>query len=57
LGALRSLGNAAIEDLLPLAYDDVPGRVHGVARRSLLAHLIKLQAEGRITQAGNRWRV
>jgi glyoxylase-like metal-dependent hydrolase (beta-lactamase superfamily II) len=56
-GALRALGDATIEDLLPLAYDDVPVRVHPVAGRSLLAHLIKLEAEGRITQAGNRWRV
>jgi glyoxylase-like metal-dependent hydrolase (beta-lactamase superfamily II)/8-oxo-dGTP pyrophosphatase MutT (NUDIX family) len=57
LGVLRRLGGAAVEDLLPFAYDDVPARVHPVAKRSLLAHLIKLEAEGRITRAGGRWRI
>ena len=54
--ALRRLGEAAVEELLPIVYDDVPERMHPVASRSLLAHLIKLEADARVTQAGGRWR-
>lgn len=56
LGALRRLDSATLDDLLPLVYDDVPARVHPVAGRSLLAHLIKLEVEGRVAREGNRWR-
>ena len=56
LGALRGLGEAVVGDLLPLVYDDVPVRLHPVAARSLLAHLIKLEAEARIARVGDRWR-
>ncbi len=56
-GALRvARGCRPSRTLLPVVYDDVPVRMHPVASRSLLAHLIKLAAEGRITQAGDRWR-
>jgi glyoxylase-like metal-dependent hydrolase (beta-lactamase superfamily II)/8-oxo-dGTP pyrophosphatase MutT (NUDIX family) len=55
--ALRSTGETAIDVLLPLAYDDVPARIHPVASRSLLAHLIKLRDDGRIAQSGERWRL
>jgi glyoxylase-like metal-dependent hydrolase (beta-lactamase superfamily II) len=57
VAALRSLGAAAVEELLPIVYDDVPTRMHPVASQSLLAHLIKLEAEARVTKAGGRWRV
>jgi glyoxylase-like metal-dependent hydrolase (beta-lactamase superfamily II)/8-oxo-dGTP pyrophosphatase MutT (NUDIX family) len=45
--ALRAAGRAPIDELLPRVYDDVPAALHPVARRSLLAHLLKLQADGR----------
>jgi glyoxylase-like metal-dependent hydrolase (beta-lactamase superfamily II)/8-oxo-dGTP pyrophosphatase MutT (NUDIX family) len=54
--ALRRLGPARIDELLPAVYDDVPSRMHPVAARSLLAHLLKLAAEGRATRAGDLWR-
>ena len=54
--ALRSRQLATVEELLPTVYDDVPARMHPVASRSLLAHLIKLAADGRVTRAGERWR-
>ena len=57
VAALRRLGAAAVDELLPIVYDDVPVRMHPVASQSLLAHLIKLEAEARVTQAGGRWRV
>jgi glyoxylase-like metal-dependent hydrolase (beta-lactamase superfamily II)/8-oxo-dGTP pyrophosphatase MutT (NUDIX family) len=44
-----------LEALLPQAYDDVPAALHGVAARSLLAHLIKLQGEGRAVEREGAW--
>ncbi len=41
----------AVDDWLPLAYDDVDPRVWPVAKRSLLAHLERLQALGDETAA------
>jgi glyoxylase-like metal-dependent hydrolase (beta-lactamase superfamily II) len=46
-----------LDELLPFAYDDVPQRVHPVARRSLHAHLIKLAREGRVTEAAGVWKL
>jgi hypothetical protein len=48
---------ATLDDLLPFVYDDVPQRIHPVARRSLHAHLIKLRDEGRAAEAGDSWRL
>ena len=55
--ALRGLGPAAIDTLLPAVYADVPPALHPVARRSLLAHLLKLQGDGaaRLDAAGALW--
>lgn len=44
LGTLRA---ARIELLVASVYDDVDPRVHGLASASLLAHLLKLEQEGR----------
>jgi glyoxylase-like metal-dependent hydrolase (beta-lactamase superfamily II)/8-oxo-dGTP pyrophosphatase MutT (NUDIX family) len=56
LHALRALGPAAVEDLVPTVYNDTPPARHAVAARSLLAHLIKLEAEGRARKvADERW--
>ena len=54
--ALESLREGAIEDLLPLVYDDVPKAIHPVAARSLLAHLLKLRDDGVAAMHGERWR-
>jgi glyoxylase-like metal-dependent hydrolase (beta-lactamase superfamily II) len=56
--ALRDLGPAAEDALLAQVYDDVPQRLHGVAMRSLKAHLLKLEHEGRARREdGGRWRL
>ena len=47
LAALRSHGPEVLENLVPPVYDDVPTALHGVAQRSLWAHLLKLQGDGR----------
>lgn len=48
---------ATLDELLPFVYDDVPQRIHAVARRSLHAHLIKLAREGRVTEGNESWRL
>jgi glyoxylase-like metal-dependent hydrolase (beta-lactamase superfamily II) len=42
----RAAAPATAKALVPVVYDDVPGALHGMAERSLLAHLIKLEADG-----------
>jgi glyoxylase-like metal-dependent hydrolase (beta-lactamase superfamily II) len=44
---LRRAGRATIDVLVASVYDDVDPRLHPVAKGSLLAHLLKLQADGR----------
>lgn len=48
---------ATLDELLPFVYDDVPQRIHAVARRSLHAHLIKLAREGRVAEGNESWRL
>jgi glyoxylase-like metal-dependent hydrolase (beta-lactamase superfamily II) len=57
IAALAAHGPATPEALLLHVYDDVPPRMHPVASRSLLAHLLKLRDEGRAAEAGGTWRV
>lgn len=55
LARLRAAGTATVEALVPTVYDDAPPQRHGIAARSLLAHLIKLEREGRVRSAAGRW--
>jgi len=55
LNAVREAGEATLEALVPVAYDDVQARVYPVASRSLLAHLIKLKEEGKVVEAQAQW--
>ena len=48
-------GGAPLELLLPRVYDDVPAALHGVAARSLLAHLLKLEQDGAARQQAGAW--
>jgi glyoxylase-like metal-dependent hydrolase (beta-lactamase superfamily II)/8-oxo-dGTP pyrophosphatase MutT (NUDIX family) len=57
IDALRDLGPASIEALLSQVYDDVSERMHGVATRSLKAHLIKLRDEARAVESAGRWSI
>jgi glyoxylase-like metal-dependent hydrolase (beta-lactamase superfamily II) len=54
---LQALGAEAAElgDLVRRVYDDVPVALHPVARRSLLAHLLKLQHDGAARAEGTAW--
>ena len=53
--ALTLLHSATLDALLARVYDDVPERLHAMARRSLLAHLLKLRDDGRARGDGERW--
>lgn len=55
LSALRELGPTEIDALVVRVYDDVPERMHPVAQRSLLAHLLKLAAEGKARETAGKW--
>jgi glyoxylase-like metal-dependent hydrolase (beta-lactamase superfamily II)/8-oxo-dGTP pyrophosphatase MutT (NUDIX family) len=49
-------GTRALEEIVTVAYDDTPVDRHGIAARSALAHLLKLEGEGRVEQAADgRW--
>lgn len=51
LDALAQAGPADLATLVTLAYADTPAARHGVARRSLLAHLEKLSGDGQAVQS------
>jgi recombination protein RecT len=53
--ALERAGAGSLEELVPLAYDDVRPQLFPVAMRSLLAHLEKLETDGRASRSGSRW--
>ncbi len=53
--ALAAAGPVTLEVLVRSAYDDVPERIHHVAMRSLHAHLLRLERNGRAAQAAGQW--
>ena len=57
VGAFGKKNPATLDELLPFVYDDVPQRVHPVARRSLHAHLLKLRDDGKAVEAGETWKL
>jgi glyoxylase-like metal-dependent hydrolase (beta-lactamase superfamily II) len=57
LAALQATGLCEADTLVPTVYGDVPSNRHGIALRSLTAHLLKLADDGRAEQDGEgRWR-
>jgi ribonuclease/clavin/mitogillin len=54
--AALDVGPRPLEDLVPRVYDDTPRELWSLAERSLLAHLEKLEREGRAERAGEGWR-
>jgi len=55
LSALPRHLPADLATLVRSVYDDVPPQLHPVAERSLLAHLIKLEAEARARRVADSW--
>ncbi len=57
VAAFAANNPATLDELLPIVYSDTPERLHPVARRSLHAHLLKLEREGRVWQQNERWKL
>lgn len=55
--ALKQAGHGDLKAITAKAYEDVPQALHGVASRSALAHLLKLQAEQRAARDGDTWSI
>jgi glyoxylase-like metal-dependent hydrolase (beta-lactamase superfamily II) len=57
LAAVREMGPARIDDLVPVVYADVDEQRRRIARHSMHAHLIKLAADGLVEGKGltGRW--
>lgn len=53
LAALPAQGKHSTDALLARVYDDVPPQLHTMARRSLMAHLLKLRDDGVLVEAGD----
>lgn len=52
---MRDHPRYSIRDLTPFVYDEVDARLHHLAERSLLAHLLKLEFEGKVTREDEKW--
>lgn len=55
LAALEEHGGLTSTELVPFVYADVDKDRYAWAERSLLAHLVKLQRDGRASCASDRW--
>ncbi len=55
LRELQTHPACSLAELVVHVYDDVNASLHALAERSLLAHLLKLELEGRATHNENRW--
>jgi len=52
---LARVGGGTLDELVPFAYDDVRPALFPVAKRSLLAHLERLEKVGRASRDAERW--
>jgi hypothetical protein len=57
VAALRENQNLTPSELVPHVYQDVPQRLYGLAERSLLAHLLKLEEDEVASNTEGRWRL
>lgn len=56
VGAMQA-GASAIPQIVKSVYTDVPEDMHQLAELSVLAHLEKLEGEGRVTRAANEFKL
>ena len=52
---LAGIGSCTLEELVVVVYDDVDESMHRWACRTMLAHLEKLEREGRARREGEQW--
>jgi len=56
LAALQD-GEGIITDMVPLLYRETDPGLYPAAARSVLAHLLDLEAQGRVARSGENWRL
>jgi len=56
LAAVEDNPNLTTRELVPHVYQDVAPKLHTLAERSLLAHILKLEADGVAEEDEGRWR-
>jgi glyoxylase-like metal-dependent hydrolase (beta-lactamase superfamily II) len=56
LAAVEAYPDLTVRELVPQVYKDVDAKLYGWAERSLLAHILKLEADGLAQQDDGRWR-
>ena len=56
LAAMKDNPGLTTRELVPHVYTDIDPKLHGLAERSLLAHLLKMEADGTATQLDEQWR-
>ncbi len=56
LAALQD-GEGIITDMVPTLYRETDPGLYPAAARSVLAHLLDLEAQGRVTRTGEQWRL
>lgn len=57
LATVEEFAPASIDALVVRVYDDVDPRVHALAKSSLLAHLQKLETQGRVRCVDHEWMI
>ncbi|KAA1172778.1 MBL fold metallo-hydrolase [Marinobacter salinexigens] len=55
--ALKKCSPGTLKEVTAAAYDDVPPALHGLAARSALAHLLKLEQDGRARLGDEVWSI
>ena len=55
--AFAARNPATLDELVTIVYSDTAERLHAVARRSLHAHLLKLEREGKVRQQDELWKL
>jgi glyoxylase-like metal-dependent hydrolase (beta-lactamase superfamily II) len=55
LAAVRANPGLTTRELVPHVYQDVPQHLYRLAERSLLAHVLKLEADGAASQTDGKW--
>jgi len=55
VAVLEASGGGSLGELVKKVYDEVDSRLHGLAERSLLAHLIKLREDNRARETDQNW--
>ena len=55
IGGLKELGRCTLDELVPVVYDDVGKHLIPWAKKTLTAHLIKLERDGAVRSENEHW--